>query len=187
MARRVYRFAERTIGRLAQRNYYTAKAYYYYKLARADRRYKGPPPLLVYQMGKVGSKTVTESLKMAKIGRPIYHIHLLATETLDENERKYKAFTPHVGGDLKYVWRSQYIRMRVDRGLNGEKWKILTLVRDPVARNLPTFFSTFEWNQDLIGNGNSSRTGMTLRSPSTKIVPRSWLSVSLKGSGMISP
>jgi hypothetical protein len=91
-------------------------------------------------MGKVGSKTVTESLKMAKIGRPIYHIHSLATETLDENERKYKSFTPHVGGDLKYVWRSQYIRMGVDGGLNGEKWKILTLVRDPVARNLANFF-----------------------------------------------
>ena len=140
VAGRVGRLTERTIGKLARKNYYTAKAYYYYKLARADRRHKGPPPLLVYQMGKVGSKTVTESLKTVKIGRPIYHIHSLATETLDEIERKYKSFT-HIGGDLKHFWRCQYIRMRLDRGLNnGEKWKILTLVRDPVARNLANFF-----------------------------------------------
>jgi len=32
----------------------------------------------------------------------------------------------------------------IERGLNGEKWKIVTLVRDPIARNISDFFEHIE-------------------------------------------
>ncbi len=35
------------------------------------------PPILIYTMGKVGSMTVYQSLKEAKLGNPVYHIHFL--------------------------------------------------------------------------------------------------------------
>jgi hypothetical protein len=57
------------IRRLAQTNYYTARAYYLHDLRRADSRYEAAP-LLVHQMGKVASSSVTRSLKEANIGRP---------------------------------------------------------------------------------------------------------------------
>lgn len=42
-------------------------------------------PILIYQMGKVGSKTVYESLKALNLATPVYHTHLL--NKLEEIEK----------------------------------------------------------------------------------------------------
>ena len=142
--KRIYRLRERTIEQLAHTNYNTAKTYYHYKLRRTDARYK-KPPLLVYQMGKVGSSSVSQSLKKAKIDRHIYHVHFLRPERVAEYEEKRRDFfgTPREG-DLKHIWQYQHLNEQLKHGLNGKKWKIITLVRDPVARNLSTFFENIE-------------------------------------------
>jgi len=145
VGRWAYRLPERIIKRLAQRNYYTARAYYHYRLRRADRRYNKEPPLLVHQMGKVGSSSVTRSLKMAKIDRHVYHTHFLAPELVDKYEKKRREYLgTDREGALKHIWQYQHLRKQIKRGLSGKKWKIITLVRDPIARNLSDFFEHIE-------------------------------------------
>jgi len=45
IGRRAYRLPERIIKRLVRKNYYTARAYYYYQLRRLDSQYKELPLL----------------------------------------------------------------------------------------------------------------------------------------------
>ena len=133
------------IERLAQTNYYTARAYYLHRLRRADSRYEAPP-LLVHQMGKVASSSVTRSLKTAKIGRPIYHTHSLRPEMIEKYERKRRGYLgTDKEGDLRHIWQYRYLREWIERGLEkGKKWKVVTLIRDPIARNMSDFFENTE-------------------------------------------
>lgn len=144
IGRWAYRLTGRTIEQLARKNYYTARAYYHYKLRRADRRYE-ELPLLIHQMGKVGSGSVHTSLKMAKIGWNVYHTHFLASELVDKYEEKRRKYLgTEREGALKHIWQYQHLRKKIKHGLNGKKWKIITLVRDPIARNLSDFFEHIE-------------------------------------------
>ena len=61
---------------LAQKNYYFARYWYVYKRRREHHKYHGSP-IIVFQMGKVGSKTITKSLKALNSDMKIYHSHLL--------------------------------------------------------------------------------------------------------------
>lgn len=142
--KRIDRLGGWAIEKLARKNYYAAKGYYCYKLAQADRR-AGEPPILVYQMGKVGSTSVTETLRMANIGRRIYHFQILRPERVRVYEEFHKKSSPINSNDryrkLKYVWLCQYIRKQIEQGLSGKKkWKIVTLVRDPIGRSISDFF-----------------------------------------------
>jgi hypothetical protein len=42
--------------------------------------------------------------------------------------------------EIKQVWRCQYLYKRIKKKGKGEKWKIVTLVRDPIARSMSDFF-----------------------------------------------
>ncbi|MBW2085745.1 MAG: hypothetical protein JRI54_06930 [Deltaproteobacteria bacterium] len=146
IGRRAYRLPERIIKRLVRKNYYTARAYYYYQLRRLDSQYK-ELPLLVHQMGKVGSSSVTKSLEMAKIGRRIYHTHSLRPEIIEKYERKRRGYLgTDREGDLRHIWQYRYLREQIERGFleNGKKWKVVTLIRDPIARNISDFFENTE-------------------------------------------
>lgn len=145
MGRQAYRLKERFIEQLAHKNYYTARAHYHYKLHRSDIKYHHKPPLVVYQMGKVGSSTVSRSLKAANTGRHIYQAHFLTPGLIDKYEKKRRNYLgTDREGDLKHIWQYQHLNKQLKRGLNGQRWKIVTLVRDPVARNLSTFFEHIE-------------------------------------------
>jgi hypothetical protein len=143
-AKWAYRTQERVIGHLAERDYHLAKAYYMYRLRRAARRHKGTP-LLVYQMGKVGSKTVIRSLRDLKLDMPVYHVHFLTQSLIDEYLEKRRAFLgTEKQGRLKHVWLYEYLRKQLDDGLGDKKWKVVTLTRDPVARNISSFFENID-------------------------------------------
>ena len=145
VGRQAFKLKERTLEQLAWKNYYTARAYYHYKLRRSDNRYHKKPPLIVHQMGKVGSSSVTRSLRAAKIDRHIYHTHFLRPALIDkfEKQRRNHLGTGREGG-LKHIWQYQHLSKQLKRGLKGRRWKIITLVRDPIARNLSDFFEHLE-------------------------------------------
>jgi hypothetical protein len=129
----------------AKRNYYVARAYYQYKHRREQKKFKGPP-LIIFQMGKVGSRTVHRSLKALNLDMPIYHSHLLTKNRIIETEKKRKKFfrterQPY----LSRPWLNRFLRKQIDKGLDGKKWKVITLTRDPVARNISTFFENLDF------------------------------------------
>ena len=138
---------KQTIRRLTHKNYYLARAYLNLKFYLSE--FRGQEPLIIYQMGKVGSSTIAASLKALNLSRPIYHVHVLTPELIDKVEKMYygrgmdipfKAFLPR----SKHIVESRFLRQRIDRGLNGKKWQVITLVREPIARNVSSFFQTFD-------------------------------------------
>jgi hypothetical protein len=115
-----------------------------YQKGKELKRFAGSP-LIIFQMGKVGSKSVKRSLEALNLDMAIYHSHLLTKTRIRETEKQRKKFfRTKRESYLKRPWMNQFLRKQIDRGLNGKKWKIVTLTRDPIARNVSTFFENLE-------------------------------------------
>lgn len=100
-------------------------------------------PIIVHQMGKVGSKTVELSLRKAYealgIQIPIYHTHILngfdgvRGYILSEQHRQNSA------DPLAALEHGESVRKLID-GNPAQHWNVISLVRDPIARNVSAFF-----------------------------------------------
>lgn len=125
---------------LAGKNYFTAKSFYKFSSRLQSRRIE-KPPVILYQMGKVGSSTIKKSLQAADGDLLVCQIHYLTDNFLKTNERKYRQrFRDFPPATPEHHWLSQILRKQLDRNFDGRKWKIVTLVREPVARNISAFF-----------------------------------------------
>jgi hypothetical protein len=143
----VREFAKRILVWFVDRNYYTARLFYIQKLKNSKKHYQNPP-LLIYQMGKVGSSTIQRSLKALNLDRPIFHVHYLSksrVEDLEKERRKY--IRTEKFGLLKRPWMYQFLRQELIKRFEGQKWKIISLTRDPVARNMAAFFENLEFKK----------------------------------------
>jgi hypothetical protein len=99
-------------------------------------------------MGKVGSSTIQRSLKALNLDIPIFHVHYLSKSRVAELEReRRKYFRTEKYGLLKRPWMYQYLREELNNRYDGRKWKIISLTRDPVRRNLSAFFENLEFKQ----------------------------------------
>lgn len=93
------------------------------------------PPILLYQMGKVGSTALVKALENAGLKDRTIRPHLL-TRYVDNQIATFrdKGKVPPV---FLYVWRA--LREEIQSG----EWpfcKIITMVRDPLARQLSNLF-----------------------------------------------
>ena len=154
---------ESVLKKASGNSYATARAYYRQKLERSARRFRGAP-LLVYQMGKVGSKTVIQSLRALQrahaLDMPVYHVHFLNQPQIDEFLDKRKGFLgTEKQGRLEHLWLYEYLREQLDAAQAREeqntatghagyadipKWKVVTLTRESVGRNVSSFFELVE-------------------------------------------
>lgn len=94
-------------------------------------------PVLVFQMGRVGSRTIVESLaRHDKAPETIHHLHhLQGLEAIQET-----LGPPTATNQPQRTYLSRAIAIR-DRLLDDDRrWGVITMVRDPVARNLSMFF-----------------------------------------------
>lgn len=123
---------------LCYRSYPTAKLYYRLLLRFAHAR--GGVPILVYQMGKVASQTIAETLVRLDLPSPVFHLHVLSQQLLEEDERRYRTNWTK-DGTPAHLWTSQHVRRRLEADPES-RWRIVTLVRDPIARNVSMFFQT---------------------------------------------
>jgi glycosyltransferase involved in cell wall biosynthesis len=96
-------------------------------------------PIVVYQMAKVGSKSVEESLKAHDLGVPVCHSHLL--NDLDRVERDIKTSRVNPRQTLAEVNHGKQLRKCL-LGTNFIRCQVVSLVRDPVARNISAFFES---------------------------------------------
>jgi len=106
-------------------------------------------PIIVYQMGKVGSKTIEHSLRYYYQNRgmdvEIYHAHFLNyLEEMERNARKQK-ISKHA---LQHIHEMKALKKKLESDPN-RKWKLISLVRDPVARNIAGFFQALSVNQHI--------------------------------------
>jgi len=136
------------IKRLLYANYHALKAYRMAKLYYANflqyLNSRNRETVIVYQMGKVGSTTIYDSLQPLK-NLDVYHIHSLTKERIEVVEKNYKSSFRYKHSIPAHILESQYLRKKLEKGLKGKKkWKVVTRVRDPIARNISSFFQILE-------------------------------------------
>lgn len=92
-------------------------------------------------MGKVGSSTILKSLKALNLSKPIFYVHHLTYDLIDKVEKNYinsnKPIPMHIMG-------SKFLLNGLNKGIDIKKLKIVTLVREPVARNISAFFQNVD-------------------------------------------
>jgi hypothetical protein len=99
------------------------------------RNFRAHPPILVYQMGKVGSTTVFESLKVAQLPFPTYQIHFLARESIAEVADLYLSRGHSIPGHLRI---SKALRRKLDRKVDVYRKGCSARVRCTLPHN-------FDW------------------------------------------
>ncbi len=140
--------SSRFIKKTVHRNYYLAKLYYAYLLQFTNLRDKDP--LIIYQMGKVGSSSVVASLQTLGVATHIFHVHSLVEAHRKHTESRINLSPRQYFKRSKNALISQYLEKEINRskrqkiGSFNKKWKIITLVRDPIAQNMSSFFQIID-------------------------------------------
>lgn len=124
--------------------YPSAKAMYMWRMGRAYNRYDHGP-VLVLQMGKVGSKSVQAGLEARILDRPIYHAHFLSRERTARTEKqRRKFFRSDRHSYLMRPWLNQFLLQTFTEQKDNHSWKLITLTREPVGRNISAFFENLD-------------------------------------------
>jgi Putative capsular polysaccharide synthesis protein len=102
-------------------------------------------PIIIYQTGKVGSSTVLTSLihflKSEAREVPVYHAHHL--NGLEKLEADVKGRFPNPAQVLEKLKIDKELRRKIDSDAT-QNWNVITLTRDPVARNISTLFQMLQ-------------------------------------------
>lgn len=108
-----------------------------------------PSPILVYQMGKVGSTSVCRSLEA--VGLHPLHLHFLT----DENWEFVRAAYQEVGMKPAHYYTERMLRpyLRWTR----HRLKVISLVRDPIARYVSSLFQWPLLREDEANNADAMR------------------------------
>ena len=94
--------------------------------------------VLVYQMGKVGSSSVYNSLRPCT-GFDVFHVHRMNPDNIDRVGQEHAiAGVPTPAGDK--LGPRLYKMVKAGR----RPVKVITCVREPIARNVSAFFQNFE-------------------------------------------
>ena len=94
---------------------------------------KKDPLIIVYQMGKVGSRSVVDSLRMSGV-KPVFHVHRMVPSNIERVKNGFlKRNVPPLD---ERTGRMLYNKISKEK----RKAKIITLVRDPLSRNISAFF-----------------------------------------------
>lgn len=130
--RPVYRWYTRRRGREA--------------IAALEARLRTDEPIvLVHQMGRAGSMTTVNSLRNAGLGLPIYHTHWLHPKNVTERLVDLKS---QGLSEARYPLNVRVGRLVSDElqrvGPAARNWKLVTVFREPVARNVSVFFLSIE-------------------------------------------
>ena len=102
-------------------------------------------PVIVFQSGKVGSTSLHLSLekkfKELEISTPVYHAHIL--EKIDQRIERIKQIRTDPSASIQKLLESKKIRQQIDNN-HEQCWSVISLVRDPVAKKISTFFQLID-------------------------------------------
>ena len=109
---------------------------------------EGVTPIIVFTVGKVGSKTIVESIySLENIPYAVFHAHVLSSKSSqhtseDNTNKNFKSTIDYLtfGHNL-----SNYIRDNFDK----HNWKVITLVREPLSIILSTFFEFLDIGKSM--------------------------------------
>lgn len=103
-------------------------------------------PVIVFQMGKVGSTSVHQTLIRHCPQFQMFQVHVLDWHWIRRQEQQFLEASRDHGRALidEQALASRYLagRLRRDPPPSG-RWKVISMVRDPIARNVSAFFEAF--------------------------------------------
>ncbi|MDY6937866.1 MAG: putative capsular polysaccharide synthesis family protein [Cyanobacteriota bacterium] len=109
-------------------------------------------PIVIYQMGKVGSQTIWKSLQGMNLHNPIYHIHVLNSKNIDKSIEILKSKGSPITLQLQqaqeliaYLEKCEYPEM-----------KIVTVVREPLAQLLSSLFQRMKVHTPQLTDSDGS-------------------------------
>lgn len=108
-----------------------------YRLHRPFKKYGIQDPILVYQMGKVASKSVYQSLLNLDLDVSVDHLHFL--NHLDEKFENLQKTYASKNIATAMLKRARDARHEIETH-PGKKWNVITLVRAPIPRAVSGFF-----------------------------------------------
>lgn len=105
-------------------------------------------PIVVFQMGSVGSSSIVSTLKGSVSEREVKHVHYMNGEALERIARTHTKAQKKIP---KHIVTAQFLKKKIDRS-NVKKIDIITAVRDPIARNISAFFQNLDVliNKDIL-------------------------------------
>jgi hypothetical protein len=111
-------------------------------------------------MGKVASAAVRKAIRDAWPG-PVPHLHTLRQDHLRSEDRVFRGLFAERGSVQSYIVEGFYWSRRLNRPIRtpADRWQVVTLVREPVARNLSTFFQTLDAHRNESGLAARIRAG----------------------------
>jgi len=97
-------------NRITELNYSISRMRYLNELHRIESRFERSP-IFIFQMGKVASKSLTDSIKNVIPDRNVYHFHLLNPDSLEEHlDFRKRRGPPYTKEEFGMFWRAEYIR-----------------------------------------------------------------------------
>lgn len=102
-------------------------------------------PIIVFQMGKVGSSSIVKTLSSHLGGHQIFQVHFLTRPWMKRVENEFRQASRVRGRAFidRHVLESRYLIGQLEASASGKPWKVISMVRDPVARNVSAFFQAF--------------------------------------------
>jgi hypothetical protein len=107
----------------------------------AALRYQSDAPICVYQMGKVGSTAVHRAIAAQALPVPLYHAHMLAE--LDAIEASVRQNYAAPSSTLRQLAHGRELAEMIRRDPTV-RWNVITIVREPVVRNVSAFFESLQ-------------------------------------------
>ena len=97
-------------------------------------------PIVVFSMGKVGSTTVHWTVGALPLPNPVFHGHFMSWESIRTRPTCRLGLGP---GPSEQHEAAKHLRIFADLTWGLVHWRLITLVRDPVARHVSDLFQNF--------------------------------------------
>jgi hypothetical protein len=101
------------------------------------------PMLLVHQMGRAGSMTTVNTLRHAGIDLPIFHTHWLNPASVQKRQN-WVEHLPESHRPLNVRVGARIADHLQQQGTGSRDWKLVSVFREPVARNVSVFFLSID-------------------------------------------
>ncbi|UEX77326.1 putative capsular polysaccharide synthesis family protein [Spiribacter halobius] len=126
---------------------------YQYETLRKNRRTlqdvrahleQGSDLLIVHQMGRAASMTVTSTLRAAGVPGPVLHSHWMNPASVAHREAHLRRRGLKPSRFPLNVRMSQLLSREAAQRLERHRWRLVSVVRDPIARNVSVFFLSID-------------------------------------------
>ena len=119
---------------------------------------------ILYQMGKVGSTSVHDALIASELDSPVHKVHFLSDTGLAHSEKFHqKTLKNNAHWTTPYLDTTHHVRKRI-ASEPELKLNIVTLVREPVRRELSEFFQYVDaLHPELVDQDGNLNTQRALR------------------------